>query len=100
MIVLLAALFVLFVSGLLAMAAGRYPLLTKLLGAGGTVAGCALGLLAGLRAVLRGPTESLEHIWHVPYGSFSVALDPLSAWFVLPICGICGLAAIYGVQYL
>ena len=46
--VLLAALVVLFVSGFLAMAAGRFPLLTKVLGAGGTVAGCALGLVAGL----------------------------------------------------
>ncbi len=98
--VLLAALVLLFFSGLLAMAVGRFPLLSNVLGAGGAVVGCALGLYSGLLAVIGGSTESLEHVWDVPYGSFSVALDPLSAWFVLPICGICGSSAIYGVQYL
>ena len=98
--VLLAAVVILIVSGLLAMVAGRNAVLGKFLGVGGAVAGCALGLFSGLAALVRGTTESLEYVWDVPYGSMSVALDPLSAWFVVPICGICGLSAIYGAQYL
>ena len=98
--VLLAAMVVLVVSGFLALVAGGHPLLSKVLGAGGAVVGCALGLASALGSVIRASTESLEHIWDVPYGSFSVSLDPLSAWFVLPICGICGLSAIYGADYL
>ncbi len=97
---LLAAMMLLFVSGFLALFAGRSPVLTKLLGAGGALLGCVLGLFSGLAALVRGTTESLEYVWDVPYGSLSLALDPLSAWFVVPICGICGLSAIYGAQYL
>jgi formate hydrogenlyase subunit 3/multisubunit Na+/H+ antiporter MnhD subunit len=33
-------------------------------------------------------------------GSFSIALDPLSAFFVVPVLGLCALAALYGAQYL
>jgi len=97
---LLVAVVLLFVSGTLALVAGGFPALSKVLGAGGSVAGCALGLVAAVGALTRASTEALGYNWDVPYGSFSVALDPLSAWFVLPICGICGLSAIYGAKYL
>src|SRR5512142_279291 len=99
MYILLIAVALLVVSGLLALAAGRSPRLSTSLGAGGAVAGCVLGLVPALGAVIRGSTEALERAWDVPYGSFSVALDPLSAWFVVPILGLCGLAVLYGAQY-
>ena len=38
--------------------------------------------------------------WEVPYGSFFVALDPLSAFFLLPIFILSGIAALYGSEYL
>src|SRR5437763_1711771 len=97
---LLAAVVLLIVSGLLALAGGRFPRLSTVLGAGGAVAGCALGLVPALGVVIGGTTEAVDRAWDVPYGSFSVALDPLSAWFVVPILGLCGLAAIYGAEYL
>lgn len=100
MVILLVALAIVIGSGMLALAAGRFPRLSSALGAGGGVAGCALGLLPALACVRQGSTESLYRDWNVPYGAFSVSLDPLSAWFVLPILGLSALAAVYGAQYL
>ena len=37
--------------------------------------------------------------WNVPYGSFSLELDPLSAFFALPVLVLSGLAAIYASRY-
>jgi hydrogenase-4 component B len=98
--ILLIAVGLLVVSGLLALAAGRSPRICTIIGAGGAVAGCVLGLVPVLMVLIHGSTETLVRSWDVPYGSFSVALDPLSAWFALPILVLCGLAAIYGTSYL
>ena len=98
--VLLAAMILLFVSGLLAFVAGRSPRLSTALGAGGAAIGCALGLIPAVRVLIGGETEAIHRAWDVPYGSFAVALDPLSAWFVVPILGLSGLAAIYAASYL
>jgi formate hydrogenlyase subunit 3/multisubunit Na+/H+ antiporter MnhD subunit len=98
--VLLAAVLLLMVSGLLALMTGRFPRLSTAIGVAGAVAGCALGLVPALSAVIGGTTDAIQRSWDVPYGSFSVALDPLSAWFVVPILGLSGLAAIYGAEYL
>ena len=38
--------------------------------------------------------------WEVPYGSFFVALDALSAFFLLPIFLLSAVAAVYGSEYL
>jgi formate hydrogenlyase subunit 3/multisubunit Na+/H+ antiporter MnhD subunit len=43
---------------------------------------------------------ALRYPWAVPYGSFSVELDALSAFFLLPILILSPLAALYGSQYL
>src|SRR5262249_50613319 len=100
MYVLLAAVALMIAGGVLAMVFGRFPGLGTVLGAGGAVAGCALGLVPALEAVIGGATDAIQLPWDVPYGSFALALDPLSAWFILPILGLSGLAAIYGCEYL
>jgi formate hydrogenlyase subunit 3/multisubunit Na+/H+ antiporter MnhD subunit len=97
---LLGAVALLIGSGMLALVAHRFPRLSTTFGAGGAVAGCALGLIAALTVVIDGTTEAFERPWDVPYGSFATALDPLSAWFLLPILGLSGLAAIFGAEYL
>src|SRR5262249_57181227 len=53
-----------------------------------------------LRIVFGGPVQSVYWYWPVPYASFAVELDALSAFFVIPILGLTALAAIYGSQYL
>ncbi len=98
--ILLVSVGALVVSGFLALVAGRSPRLSTSLGVGGAVVGCALGLAPALGSVIHGSTDAIQRPWRVPYGSFSVALDPLSAWFVVPILGLSSLAAVYGAGYL
>jgi len=55
-------------------------------------------LWPGARAMgsLHGETVSLRLPWDVPYGSFYLLLDPLSAFFLAPIFALSALAALYG----
>jgi hydrogenase-4 component B len=70
------------------------------IGAGGAVAGCVLGLIPALRVLLLSAPESLRLPWSVPLASFSLGIDPLSAFFLLPTFGLSALAAVYGAGYL
>lgn len=65
----------------------------------GAVLGCALGLCASVPTLLGAPDLALRLPWSVPLASFSIAIDPLSAFFLLPTFGICALAAVYGAGY-
>jgi formate hydrogenlyase subunit 3/multisubunit Na+/H+ antiporter MnhD subunit len=98
--ILLAAIVVLIVSGVLALLGGRLPRLCTIVGAGGAVVSCALGLVPALVVLTGGPSDAIQLPWHVPYGSFALALDPLSAWFIVPVLVLSGLSAIYGAEYL
>src|SRR5437763_1508918 len=60
----------------------------------GPVATPAAGVLLGQ------PVRSLRVAWDVPYGAFFVQIDPLSAFFLLPIFGLSALAAVYGAEYM
>jgi formate hydrogenlyase subunit 3/multisubunit Na+/H+ antiporter MnhD subunit len=97
---LLVALAILAGSGLLAVAARRTPRLGTALGACGAILGSAVGLVPALEVVTGSPAVSLSLPWAVPYGSFSVELDALSAWFVVPVLVLTALAALYGAEYL
>lgn len=69
-------------------------------GVGGVVGGTLLGVL-GLTAILLGESpDKLRLAWSIPYGSLSVAVDPLTALFLLPIWLVSAAAAVYGVEYL
>jgi formate hydrogenlyase subunit 3/multisubunit Na+/H+ antiporter MnhD subunit len=100
MILLLLAIAILVLSGLLALFSSRWLRCCTVLGAGGAVAGCVVGLVPAVRALAGEAAESLRWPWHVPLGSFSVELDALSAFFVIPILGLSALAAIFGSEYL
>ncbi|HKQ62478.1 MAG TPA: proton-conducting transporter membrane subunit [Candidatus Polarisedimenticolaceae bacterium] len=69
-------------------------------GVGATLAGCALGLIPTVRVLATGTVGALELPWSVPGGAFHVALDRLSALFLLPVFLLPPLAAIYGAGYL
>ncbi|HZP43698.1 MAG TPA: proton-conducting transporter membrane subunit [Candidatus Binatia bacterium] len=85
-------------AGTLALAA--VPRWGARVGVGGAIAGCALGLVAAVRVLLGTPAAPLHLAWSVPYGAFALALDPLSAFFLVPIFALSGLAALYGAEYL
>ena len=52
-----------------------------------------------VRILLKEDPSSFLHHWDVPYGSFSLELDPLSAFFALPVLVLSLLAAVYASRY-
>jgi hydrogenase-4 component B len=99
MAILLAALGLLIAGGTGALLLGRSRV-APVVGVGGAVLGTALGLVPAVTVLVGGPTEELSLVWRIPGGAFSLALDPLSAFFLLPTFLLSGLAAIYGLEYL
>jgi len=85
--------------GLAALVAGGRRLSTAI-GATGAVAASVLGLVPAFATVIGGATETLRWDWRMPFGSFCVRLDPLSAFFLIPILGLSAIAAVYGARYL
>ena len=100
MVLLLLSITILVVSGFAALTGQRSTRMAVALGVSGAVIGCAVGLVPSLRVLLSGKVESLHLTWSVPYGSFFVEVDALSAFFVVVILGLSTLAAIYGSEYL
>ncbi|HJQ85465.1 MAG TPA: proton-conducting transporter membrane subunit [Candidatus Binatia bacterium] len=100
MLLLLVGLGLLAAGAVGALLAGRSPRWATRLGVGGALTGCAAGILPALRVLLGAPSESLRLAWEVPYGAFFVGIDPLSAFFLVPLFGLSALAAVYGAEYL
>lgn len=97
----LAGLAVVTCGGFVALALARASRLANLLGAASTAAGCAMALVPVVATLVSGTTPApLSRPWSVPYGSFSLGIDPLSAWFAAAILGLSGLAAVYAAEYL
>jgi hydrogenase-4 component B len=51
-------------------------------------------------ALARGESLALSLPWPVPGGAFAVALDPLSAFFLVPVAALSAIGAVYAVGYL
>jgi formate hydrogenlyase subunit 3/multisubunit Na+/H+ antiporter MnhD subunit len=98
--VLLAAVALLTLAGTAAFVFSKWPRVATLLGAGGAVLGCLAGLAPTLRVLLGGSPESLRFAWDALHGAFTVEVDALSAFFLLPVLGLSALAAVYGGDYL
>lgn len=62
--------------------------------------GAATGLVVSTLAFLRGDLVSYFHAWPIPYAAFSVGLDPLSSFFLIPIFLLTALSALYGRAYM
>ena len=97
---LLTGLAILAASGLASLVLGRWSRLANVVGATGAVAGSLLGFLPALSTLVSGDAHSKSWPWDVPYGSFSIELDPLSALFVVIVLGLTGLVAIHAAGYL
>jgi formate hydrogenlyase subunit 3/multisubunit Na+/H+ antiporter MnhD subunit len=95
-----AAVLVPVVGGGAALLAGWRPVLASRLGAGSAVLGGALGLWFATGVLLGGTSPAYAAPWSVPYGSFSVGADALSAVFLLLAFGLPPVAAVYGAGYL
>ena len=99
MTLLLAATAILLLCGLLALATSRRPVWSVRVGVGGMVLAGPLGLAGALSALAAGTSQSVSLPWDVPIGSLAFGIDPLSAWFLLPLFGLSPLAAIYAGRY-
>ena len=100
MTVLLIAIALIAVSGLVALFAGNRARLATRLGAGGTVAGCVIGLVPAVMGLLHPGAQSVQLAWRIPGGAFHVQLDALSAFFLIPVFVLSALAAVYGGEYM
>lgn len=66
----------------------------------GALTGSALGAFFAARALALGTVSSLELGWSIPNGVFSIGLDPLSAYFLVPLFILAGVTAVYGHSYM
>ncbi|MCL2102803.1 MAG: hypothetical protein FWH25_02065 [Syntrophorhabdaceae bacterium] len=91
-----------FVGGLLSVVLRKRNALANALGAGFCVGACAVGFVGALALlVARVPAPSLELPWNMPLGgSFIIAADALSSFFLLVIFCVSGVCALYGAQYM
>ena len=61
--------------------------------------GCAIGLAGVAQFYSDGPVRPLSLPSPIDGFNFTVAMDGLSAFFLIPLLLVCGLASIYGLQY-
>jgi formate hydrogenlyase subunit 3/multisubunit Na+/H+ antiporter MnhD subunit len=101
MIELLAACGILLASGLAAAVTARSsPRVAAALGCAGAPLAAFLGAAPVTRVLAGGVIPRLEVSWSLPGPALSFGLDPLSAFFLVPVLGLSALAAIYGRAYL
>lgn len=86
--------------GIVALSLSRYPVAATVCGAGTAVFGCLMALPTAWQGLCGGVPQELRFVWDATHGAFSVALDPLSAFFLVPVLGLSALAAVYGGNYL
>ncbi len=100
MSLLLAALAIIVAGGILALVFCKNHFLSALFGAGAAFIGCIAGMLPALKSIYYGDAETVRLAWDIPLGSFFLKLDPLAAFFLLPIFLLSALVAVYGKEYL
>lgn len=99
MTLLFGALVILVSGGLLAAALSRWPRAASLVGAGSAALGSLAGAVFAARHLGGAPVQA-AFAWRVPEGGIVLACDPLSAFFLLPVFVLGGIAAVYGHDYL
>ncbi|MDT8440265.1 MAG: proton-conducting transporter membrane subunit [Desulfuromonadales bacterium] len=99
MTLLILAVLILAGGSLLALALrGAQP--TTVAGILTAVPGAVLAAAAALQVLLSGKVVSLTLPWAVPGGAFALRLDPLAAFFLLPIAVLALFCALYAGAYL
>lgn len=86
--------------GLLAAILSRSPTRASWTGSMSAVVASAIGLLSAVRTLLGPSTDGLSFPWQVPGGRVVLAVDPLSAFFLVPVFTLGGLGALYGRKYI
>jgi len=97
---LLLAFIILIAGAVLCVVSGRFPRFLRVAGPAVTVAGCCAGLIPSINSLAFGEKISFQMPWQIPVGSFSIAMDPLSAFFAGAILAVSALSAVFGASYL
>jgi formate hydrogenlyase subunit 3/multisubunit Na+/H+ antiporter MnhD subunit len=101
MVMLLAPVGLLVVTGIVALACSRTPARAHLLGSAGAAVASLLGLAGTVVVLISGTAPSLSLPWNTGLGaSFTVGFDALTAVFLLPIYLLGALSAVFGKGYL
>ncbi len=91
---------IIFAGGLASLFCGRRPGLATFLGSVSAVVGSVVAVIPAFKTLLTGITESVQLPWGVPFGSFFIQIDPISAVFLIPILVLTAISSIYGAEYL
>jgi hydrogenase-4 component B len=88
------------VAAIVALPFSSKPRLQAALGAGSAVTGAAIGLCFAFRILITGSPLSWQTPWAMPFGSFSLSLDALSAFFLVPLFILSSLGSLYAMEYM
>src|SRR5229473_1389508 len=94
------AILLLVLGGLAAVLLSARSPLAQAAGQIGAISGSALGLFVSIRALVSGEVEGMSGAWPMPGGGLHVEIDPLSAFFLLPVFGLSVVTGLYGRSYL
>lgn len=97
---LLLSIAIFLVGGVVAAALSRWPRAASLTGSLASVIGSAAGLISAAKMLLGLSTERIDVGWRIPGGGIVLESDPLSAFFLVPVFVLGGVAALYGRAYL
>lgn len=96
----LYAICVIAIGGIGALATCRKPRLCSLIGSTSAAVGSFFGLIEAVKVIWLHSDLSIKLDWSIPFGSFFIAIDTVSAVFLLPIFTLSGIGAIYGYGYM
>jgi formate hydrogenlyase subunit 3/multisubunit Na+/H+ antiporter MnhD subunit len=100
MTLLLAALGVLAGTAVFALAASRWPRAAAGAAALGAVVAAGLGFGPVLESLRAGFTTTLTSSWVLPTGPVQIGIDPLTAFFLLPLLVMGAVSGVYGFFYM
>jgi hydrogenase-4 component B len=87
-------------SAIIAALVGSRDRLAIAVGSVGSATPCALGIAASSYALFNGCSDSLNIPWTLPMGAFHLALDSLSAFFLLCLFLVSGINSVFAAGYL
>lgn len=87
-------------TGILAFILYRAPRCGTLIAVGGALVGGVIGLWAAGMTLHRGFSAEAALPWAIPGGSLLVGIDPMTAFFLVPLFVLGALCAVYGRSYL
>lgn len=97
---LAVALAILVGTGLFALGASRWPRVAAGVAALGAFAASVVGLRPAIDVLRGGASANSTISWAMPLGPIQLGLDPLSAFFLVPLFGLGALCGVYGFFYM